>query len=328
MRKGLRRLLITGGAGFMGSECVRVAVKKGYRVVVIDKLTYAADLERLEEVKGRYRFYKEDICDKKAVEKIVRRERPQAILHFAAETHVDRSIVNADPFLGTNIKGTKVLIDAAKKFRIPRFMQISTDEVYGDIKKGSFSEDAPLKPNSPYAASKAAADLLVKAYMRTYSFPALIVRPSNNYGPWQYPEKLIPLAILRASNNEKIPLYAKGKNAREWLFVSDCVKAILLILEKGKTGEVYNVGSGQERKNIEVAKAILKNLSRPKSSIKFVKDRPGHDLRYSLDSNKLKRLGWKAKIKFREGIKRTVEWYGLHKSWLEKHQHKKLSIKF
>ncbi|KPK97132.1 MAG: dTDP-glucose 4,6-dehydratase, partial [Omnitrophica WOR_2 bacterium SM23_72] len=194
MRKGLRRLLITGGAGFMGSECVREAVKKGYRVVIIDKLTYAADLERLDEVNNRYKFYKADICDRKAVEKIVRKERPQAILHFAAETHVDRSIVNADPFLGTNIKGTKVLIDAARKFRIPRFIQISTDEVYGDIPKGSFSEDSPLRPNSPYAASKAAADLLVKAYMRTYAFPAIIVRPSNNYGPWQYPEKLIPLA--------------------------------------------------------------------------------------------------------------------------------------
>jgi len=328
MRKGLRRLLITGGAGFMGSECVREAVKKGYRVVIIDKLTYAADLERLDEVNNRYKFYKADICDRKAVEKIVRKERPQAILHFAAETHVDRSIVNADPFLGTNIKGTKVLIDAARKFRIPRFIQISTDEVYGDIPKGSFSEDSPLRPNSPYAASKAAADLLVKAYMRTYAFPAIIVRPSNNYGPWQYPEKLIPLAILRASGSKKIPLYARGENSREWLYVSDCIRAILLILEKGKTGEIYNVGSGQERKNIEVAKAILKNLSRPQNSIKFVKDRPGHDLRYSLDSGKLKRLGWKAKIKFREGIKKTVEWYCLHKLWLRKHQHKKLSIKF
>ncbi|MFH0827346.1 MAG: dTDP-glucose 4,6-dehydratase [Candidatus Omnitrophota bacterium] len=328
MRKRLRRLLITGGAGFIGSACVREAVKKGYRVVVIDKLTYAADLERLREVKGRYRFYKADICNRRAVEEIIRREKPEAILHFAAETHVDRSIVNADPFLDTNIKGTHVLIGAAKKFRVDRFIQISTDEVYGDIEKGSFSEDSPLKPNSPYAASKAAADLLVKATMRTYAFPALIVRPSNNYGPWQYPEKLIPLAILKASQNKKIPIYARGKNSREWLFVSDCIRAILLILEKGKTGEVYNVGSGQERKNIEVAKAILKNLSKPESSIKFVKDRPGHDLRYSLDSSKLKRLGWKAKIEFTQGLKKTVEWYGLHKLWLRKHQHKKLSIKF
>ncbi len=328
MRKGLRKLLITGGAGFIGSECVRQAVRRGYSVVVLDKLTYAADLERLREVKGKYKFYKADIGNRKNVEEIIRREKLQAILHFAAETHVDRSIVNADPFLDTNIKGTKVLLDAAKKFRVPQFLHISTDEVYGEIEKGSFSEDSPLKPNSPYAASKAAADLLVKAYIRTYQIPAMIVRPSNNYGPWQYPEKLIPLAILRASGDQRVPVYAKGENTREWLFVSDCIKAILLVLERGRTGEVYNIGSGQEKKNIEVVKAILKKLSKPQSRIEFVKDRPGHDLRYSLHSDKMKRLGWKAQVNFKEGINRTVEWYAGHKAWFQKHQHKKLSIRF
>lgn len=328
MRKGLRKLLITGGAGFIGSECVRQAVRRGYSVAVLDKLTYAADLERLKEVKGRYKFYKADICNRKSVEEIIRREKPQAILHFAAETHVDRSIVNADPFLDTNIKGTKILLDAAKKFRVHKFIHISTDEVYGEIERGSFSEDSPLKPNSPYAASKAAADLLVKAYIRTYQMSAMIVRPSNNYGSWQYPEKLIPLAILRASQNQRVPVYARGENTREWLFVSDCIKAILLVLEKGRTGEVYNIGSGQEKKNIEVVKAILKKLSIPQSRIEFVKDRPGHDLRYSLHSDKMKRLGWNAQVNFKEGINRTVDWYACHKAWLRKHKHKKLSIRF
>jgi len=328
MRKELPKILVTGGAGFIGSEFVRQAVKDGYRVSVVDKLTYAADLARLKEAEGKFKFYLADICDKKRLEGIIAKEGPRAIIHFAAETHVDRSIVNADPFVDTNIRGTKNLLDVAQKFQIHKFIHISTDEVYGEIVRGSFSEASPLEPNSPYAASKAAADLLVRSYIRTYGLPAIIARPSNNYGPWQYPEKLIPLAILRASQNQRVPVYAKGQNRREWLFVSDCIKAVLLILKKGKIGEVYNIGSAQERKNIDVVRKILENLSKPQSLIEFVKDRPGHDLRYSLASGKLKKLGWKPKINFETGIKITVCWYRINKAWLQKHYRKKLSIRF
>jgi dTDP-glucose 4,6-dehydratase len=328
MRKGLRKLLITGGAGFIGSECVRQAVKRGFKVTIVDKLTYAADLERLKPVEEKYEFYKIDICNRKKIEEIIRKEKPQVIVHFAAETHVDRSIVNANPFIDTNIKGTKALLDASRKFSIKKFIHISTDEVYGEIARGSFTENYPLQPNSPYAASKAAADLLVKAYTRTYDFPAIIVRPSNNYGPWQYPEKLIPLAILKAFRKQKVPVYARGENIREWLFVSDCIKAIFLILEKGRIGEIYNIGSGQEQKNIEVVKQILKNMSKPSTLIQFVKDRPGHDLRYSLSSSKIRNLGWKAEVCFTKGIEKTVDWYIRNQTWLKNHYHKKLSIKF
>lgn len=328
MRKRLPKILVTGGAGFIGSEFVREAVRRGYKVAVADKLTYAADLDRLQEVKGRYVFYRADVCNKKRIEDIFAKEKPDRVVHFAAQTHVDRSIVNAGPFIDTNIKGTMNLLDAARKFSVNKFIHISTDEVYGEIERGSFSEGSPLQPNSPYAASKAAGDLLVKSYIRTYGVAAVIVRPSNNYGPWQYPEKLIPLAILRASRDLKVPVYATGQNAREWLFVSDCVRGILTIMEKGKPGEVYNIGSGQEKKNIEVVRHILNNLSKPFALIQFVKDRPGHDLRYSLDSSKLRKLGWKAKIDFRNGIAQTVSWYMSHKTWLKKHYSKKLSIKF
>jgi dTDP-glucose 4,6-dehydratase len=329
MRKRLHKLLVTGGAGFIGSEFVRQAVKSGYRVVVADKLTYAADLDRLKAIEGKYKFYKADICNRKRIKSIFIKEKPEIIVHFAAETHVDRSIVNADPFIETNIKGTKTLLDAARKFNIVKFIHISTDEVYGEIAKGSFREDSPLQPNSPYAASKAAADLLIKSYIRTYDFPAIIVRPSNNYGPWQYPEKLIPLAMLRASRNQKVPVYAKGQNTREWLFVSDCIKAILLIMRKARLKEIYNIGSSQERKNIDVVKHILKALDKPQGLIKFVKDRPGHDLRYSLNSNKIKRhLGWHARINFARGIKYTARWYMENELWLKKHYARKLSIRF
>jgi dTDP-glucose 4,6-dehydratase len=328
MRNKPYKLLVTGGAGFIGSEFVRQAVGLGHKVIVLDKMTYAADSARLAGVRKRIGFYKGDVCRRERVEGVMRKERPAALVHFAAETHVDRSIVNADPFVETNIKGTKVLMDAARKFGLERFIHISTDEVYGEIARGSFTESSPLQPNSPYAASKAAADLLVKAYIRTYDLPAIIIRPSNNYGPWQYPEKLIPLAILKASRRLRVPVYAKGKNTREWLFVSDCAKAILLVLGRGKTGQVYNIGSGQEKMNIEVVETILRLLDRPVSLIEFVKDRPGHDLRYSLNSKKLGRLGWKPEIKFTEGIAKTIDWYNRQEPWLRKHYGKKLSIKF
>ncbi|MFZ2357333.1 MAG: dTDP-glucose 4,6-dehydratase [Candidatus Omnitrophota bacterium] len=332
MRKKIYKILVTGGAGFIGSEFVRQLIDRGqpqFKIIVVDKLTYAADLDRLNAVKGRFKFYKEDICNSSNVASIIKKEKPDAIVNFAAETHVDRSIIDSDPFIETNIKGTKTLLDLSLKFGISKFIQISTDEVYGDIKKGSFSEESPLLPNSPYAASKAAADLLIKSYIRTYKLPAIIIRPSNNYGPWQYPEKLIPLAALMAMANKKVPVYAKGQNVREWLYVADCARAIIMIMEKGRIGEVYNIGSGQEKRNIEVVKSLLKGLNKPESLIEFVTDRPGHDFRYALNCEKLKKvLGWVPFFKFDEGLENTMNWLILNQHWLNKHSGKKLSIKF
>lgn len=310
MRKRISKILVTGGAGFIGSEFVRQSIAKGYRVVVVDKLTYAGDLGRLAEVKGKYKFYKVDICNKKMIGNIFRRERPQYVTHYAAESHVDRSIKDASPFIETNVKGTQVLLDTCRKYPVHKFIHISTDEVYGEIRWGRFKETSPFAPNSPYAAAKAAADLLVKAYIRTYGFPAIIARPCNNFGPWQYPEKLMPVIILNALKNKKVPVYAKGLNVREWLYVSDCARAILTILKKGRIGEIYNVGSGHERKNIDTVKSILKILGKTQTLIEFVKDRAGHDFRYSLNTDKIRReLGWQPILKFEDGLKKTVNWY-------------------
>ncbi|MFC1674329.1 dTDP-glucose 4,6-dehydratase [Candidatus Omnitrophota bacterium] len=317
MRKGLSKILVTGGAGFISSAFVKIALNKGHRICVVDKLTYAGDLARLKDVRPWITFYKADIGNKKRIGKILSAGRFDAVINFAAETHVDRSIKDSAPFIETNIRGTQVLIDAARKCGIKRFIHISTDEVYGDIEEGSFCEASPLAPNSPYAASKAAADLLIKSYIRTYSFPALIIRPSNNYGPWQYPEKLIPLAILKILRNQKIPVYGDGKNIREWLYVEDCAKGIYEIMRKGKIGEIYNLGSGQELQNIKVAKAISKILKGNKNMIEFVKERPGHDIRYSLSSTKTyKQTDWLPKTKFKEGLEDTVKWYIEHKDWM------------
>ena len=315
MRKRIPKILVTGGAGFIGSAFVRLLAKTGRfsqrnGLVLVDKLTYSGDLKRLKEVKGNFKFYKTDICDKKAIERIFIKEKPQAVVHFAAETHVDRSIKDSAPFIETNVKGTHVLLEASRKYGVKRFIFISTDEVYGELKQGKFTESSPFKPNSPYAVSKAAADLLVQAYIRTYKFPAMIVRPCNNYGPWQYPEKLIPVAISRALKNKKIPIYAKGENVREWLYVDDCVEAILKVAQKGKIGQAYNIGSGIERKNIAVVKCILDILAKPHNLIEFVADRPGHDIRYCLDSLKIKKtLGWQPRLSFAEGIENTVIWH-------------------
>ncbi len=336
-----KSILITGGAGFIGSAFVRLLAKQRLfscrkqdtrrsdtagclqgetvvpEIIIVDNLTYAGDLERLKEVEGKYKFYKADICDKKRVESIFEKEMPHIVVHFAASTHVDRSIIDATPFIETNVKGTQVLLDMARKYKIRKFIHISSDEVYGEIKKGKFSEDSPLKPNSPYAASKAAADLLIRAYIRTYNFPAIIIRPCNNYGPWQYPEKLIPLAILKILRNEKIPVYGNGKNVREWLYVEDCVKGIYRIFSKGRVGEIYNLGSSCTRQNVEVVKNLLMILGRNKSMIEFVKDRPGHDFRYSLDSSKVFReLEWRPTRSLYEGFKITVQWGLKHKKWL------------
>ncbi len=313
------KLLVTGGAGFIGSEFVRQAVKEGLKTVVIDKLTYAGDLKRLLEVKDKVKFYRADITNREFMEHIFKIEKPDVVVHWAAESHVDRSILDASPFIETNVKGTQVLLDVSKNYNIKLFVNIATDEVYGELgKDGQFFEDTPLSPNSPYSVSKAAADMLGRAYYRTYGLPVITVRPSNNYGWWQYPEKLIPVVILKALNNEPVPVYGTGENVREWLFVSDCANAVFKIIEKGKVGEIYNVGSGEERKNIEVVKSVLNILGKPEDLIVFVKDRPGHDFRYSLNTEKIeKELGWKAKIKFEEGIEKTVKWYLNNIQWVE-----------
>jgi len=313
------KLLVTGGAGFIGSEFVRQAIRKGFETVVVDKLTYAGDLERLKNVKDKIKFYKADIANREFIEYIVKVEKPDIIVHWAAESHVDRSILDASPFIDTNVKGTQILLDVAKDNNIKLFVNIATDEVYGELgKDGQFYETTPLNPNSPYSVSKASADMLGRAYHRTYKLPVITVRPSNNYGWWQYPEKLIPVVILKALNEEPIPLYGTGENVREWLFVSDCVEAVFEIINKGKVGEIYNVGSGEERKNIDVVKSILKALNKSEDLITFVKDRPGHDFRYSLNTDKIqKETGWKAKIKFEEGIEKTVQWYLDNMKWVE-----------
>ncbi|MEK7275558.1 MAG: dTDP-glucose 4,6-dehydratase, partial [Candidatus Desantisbacteria bacterium] len=298
-----KRLLITGGAGFIGSEFVRQGVHRGYRIAVIDNLTYAGDQLRIKSVEENINLYKTDITNKEFVEHIFSKEKPQVVIHMAAESHVDRSIIDATPFIETNIKGTQVLLDVSKHYGIERFINMSTDEVYGEISDGQFEEASPLNPNSPYSVSKATADMLGRAYWRTYGLPVITVRPSNNYGLWQYPEKLIPVVILKGLNEERIPVYGNGTNVREWLFVADCVDAIFSIMEQGKIGEVYNVGSGEEKKNIDVVKAILRLLGKSEGLIEFVKDRPGHDLRYSLNSAKVKNeLDWKAKISFEKGM--------------------------
>ena len=318
MRKRIPKILVTGGAGFIGSAFVRLLVKNGISPVVVDKLTYAGDLKRLEEVMGKFKFYKTDICSKKGIEAVFGKEKPAVAVHFAAESHVDRSIHDATPFVETNIKGTQVLLDASRKHNIKKFILISTDEVYGEIANGRFNENSPIKPNSPYAASKAAADLLVQAYIRTNNFPAIIIRPSNNYGPWQYPEKLIPLAILRILGDGKVPVYGKGLNVREWLYVDDCVRGIMMIMRKGKIGETYNLGSACESKNIDTIKLLLKTLGVGHDRFEFVKDRLGHDIRYSLNSRKIaKGLDWKPGVKLSQGLKLTVAWSLKHKTWLK-----------
>ena len=317
MRRKLSKILVTGGAGFIGSAFVRLALRRGYKIVIVDKLTYAGDLKRLQELKGRYKFYRTDICNLRQIETVFRKERPYSVLNFAAATHVDRSIQDASDFIKTNVLGAEVLFKVSRKYGVNKFIQVSSDEVYGDIRRGAFSEKYPLNPSSPYSATKASADLLLKSYIRTFQFPGIIVRPSNNYGPWQYPEKFIPLAILKILRNEKIPVYAKGKNVREWLFVDDCAGGILKILEKGKVGEVYNIGSNQEKQNIEVAKTLVKLLDADKRLISFVKDRPGHDIRYRLNCGKIKEeIGWVARVNFEEGLRRTIYWCVNHKDWL------------
>ncbi|RKY02937.1 MAG: dTDP-glucose 4,6-dehydratase [Spirochaetes bacterium] len=313
----MEKILVTGGAGFIGSEFVRQIVRLGYKTIVVDKLTYAGDMARLESVNSKIKFYQNSIFNKEAMQEIFKTEKPDIVVNFAAETHVDRSILDGSEFIKTNVGGTQVLLNVIKHIGIKRFIHISTDEVYGDIKKGQFYETTPLNPSSPYSASKAAADLLVKSYIRTFKVPAIIIRPSNNYGQWQYPEKFIPVIIYKAINNQKVPVYGKGNNIREWLYVSDCAEGIIKIMERGRISEIYNLGGGNEKKNIEVVKYILEILKKPQSLIEFVKDRPGHDIRYSLNTDKLNNtLNWQPKTTFEVGIKKTVQWYIDNLAWL------------
>ncbi len=312
-----KKLIITGAAGFIGSEFARQAVAKGYKVTVIDNLSYAGDMARLLPLKHKITFCKADICDRKKVAACFAKEKPSLVAHFAAESHVDRSILGSDEFIESNVKGTMVMLDCSRQAGVERFVHVSTDEVYGDIEKGQFFETTPFNPSSPYSASKAAADLLVKSYVRTFKFPALTVRPSNNYGPWQYPEKFVPVIIYKALHDEKIPVYGRGINVREWLYVSDCASAVLRVMERGRIGEAYNIGSGNERRNIDVAKTILDILGKPHSLIEFVQDRPGHDIRYSLNFNKIKKeLSWKPAMPFEKGMRETVAWYEKNARWM------------
>ena len=317
------KLLVTGGAGFIGSNFIRYIITNypDDQVINFDKLTYAGNLDNLKDLEQdvRYKFYKGDIADPKAVDQAIGLiDEVDAIVNFAAETHVDRSILSGGSFVQTDVYGTYILLEAVKKHQIKRYIHISTDEVYGSIEKGSFTEDSTLKPNSPYSASKAGGDLQVRAYHKTYGLPVIITRSSNNYGPYHYPEKIIPLFITNAIEGKKLPLYGDGKNVRDWLFVADNCAGIDTVLRKGKVGEVYNIAGEQERTNVEITKLILKELDKPESLIEYVKDRPGHDRRYSLDCSKLKKLGYKPSVDFETGIKRTVAWYLQNKEWWKK----------
>jgi dTDP-glucose 4,6-dehydratase len=310
------RLLVTGAAGFIGSTYARVLLERGDdEVVVLDKLTYAGRKENLQDVADRIEFVEGAIEDRDLVRQVM--EGCDAVVNFAAESHVDRSIADQDAFARAHVIGTSVLLDAAREHRVKRYLQVSTDEVYGSIEKGSFTESSPLNPSSPYSATKAAGDLLVSAHVHTYRIEAVICRGSNNYGPRQYPEKLIPLCILNALAGDQLPVYGDGHQVRNWLYVEDFARAIDLVLRKGLPGEVYNVGGPDETANIDVVRRILAATGRDESLIEYVTDRPGHDRRYSLSSAKVRELGWEPSRRFSEGLEQTVEWYRENEWWWE-----------
>ncbi|MCR5047670.1 MAG: dTDP-glucose 4,6-dehydratase [Saccharofermentans sp.] len=317
-------IIVTGGAGFIGSNFVFHMLKAhpDYRIICLDKLTYAGNLSTLEPVMDNpnFRFVKADICDKEAVDKLFAEEKPDIVVNFAAESHVDRSIENPQIFLETNIIGTSVLMDASRKYGVKRYHQVSTDEVYGDLPLDRpdlfFTEQTPIHTSSPYSSSKAGADLLVLAYYRTYGLPVTISRCSNNYGPYHFPEKLIPLMIIRALHDESLPVYGDGLNVRDWLYVEDHCKAIDLIIHNGKVGEVYNVGGHNEMANIDIVKLILKELGKSEDLITYVTDRAGHDRRYAIDPTKIHNdLGWLPETKFADGIVKTIRWYLDNEAW-------------
>ncbi len=319
-------ILITGAAGFIGSNFAYYQLEKHPedRLVILDALTYAGNLSSLEKAltHSNVRFVKGDIADRGTVQTLFEDEKPDILVNFAAESHVDRSIEAPEIFLRTNVMGTQVLMDACRKYGIGRYHQVSTDEVYGDLPLDRpelfFTEDTPIHTSSPYSASKASADLLVLAYCRTFHLPATITRCSNNYGPYHFPEKLIPLMITRALADEPLPVYGKGENVRDWLYVEDHCAAIDLVMRNGRVGEVYNVGGHNERTNLEVVKAILRELHKPESLIRFVTDRPGHDMRYAIDPDKIHReLGWLPRTPFEKGIQKTIQWYLENRTWWE-----------
>ena len=311
------KLLVTGGAGFIGSNFIRhvLAAHPDDTVVNLDKLTYAGNPANLADLAtdARYTFVKGDICDADLVRDVAR--GVDAVVNMAAESHVDRSILDPDAFLRTGVQGVYTLLEAVRELRIPRFLHISTDEVYGSIAEGSAAEDAPLAPTSPYSAAKAAGDLLVLAYVHTHGVPALITRSSNNFGPYQYPEKVIPLFVTNAIDDEALPLYGDGRNVRDWLYVLDNCTAIDLVLRRGATGEVYNIGGGHEVENVVLTREILKFTGKPETLIRRVTDRPGHDRRYSVDARKVRALGWAPRQPFAEALSATVEWYRRHEAW-------------
>ena len=321
-----KNILVTGGAGFIGSNFIYYMQRNhpDYRLVCIDALTYAGNLYTLDDArKGNFRFVLGDITDRKTVFDLCEEENFDAIVNFAAESHVDRSIENPEVFLKTNILGTQVLLDACNKYGIARYHQVSTDEVYGDLPLDRpdlfFTEDTPIHTSSPYSASKASADLLVMAYHRTFGTPVTISRCSNNYGPYQFPEKLIPLMISKALADEKLPVYGEGLNVRDWLYVDDHCKAIDMILENGRIGEVYNIGGHNEKANIDVVKTIIKAVGKDESLITYVKDRPGHDMRYAIDPAKIRsELGWTPETLFNDGIQKTIDWYLNNREWWQK----------
>jgi dTDP-glucose 4,6-dehydratase len=316
-------VLVTGGAGFIGSNFVRMLlVGSDYRVVNVDALTYAGNLENLQDVDDneRYAFVKADIGDASAIDAAFAAHRPEYVVHFAAESHVDRSVLDATAFVRTNVIGTQVLLDKARIYGARRFVHVSTDEVYGSLGKfGFFSELTPIQPNSPYSASKAASDLLVRAAVHTHGVDAVITRCSNNYGPYQFPEKLIPLMIANALEGKKLPVYGDGRNVRDWIYVADHCEGIRLAMERGEQGEVYNFGGNSERENIAVVKTLLRLLGKGEDLIQFVKDRPGHDHRYAIDASKARALlGWEPRHTFEDGLRHTVDWYRQNKEWWQR----------
>ena len=320
----MKNILVTGGAGFIGSNYINHTLDKrdDYNIINLDKLTYAGNLENLKpsEKKRNYTFIKGDITDNEIVAQIFKKYKIKYVINFAAESHVDRSILGSEIFFRTNVIGTNILLETSRKFEIEKFIQVSTDEVYGSLgKEGYFTEQTPLSPNSPYSSSKASADLMALSFYHTYGLPVTITRCSNNYGPYQFPEKLIPLMIINALNNKKLPVYGDGLYVRDWIFVHDHNKAINLVFEKGKPGEIYNIGASNEMPNIEIIKLILGYLGKEEDLIEFVKDRPGHDRRYAIDSSKIKKdLNWKPDFLFQEAIQKTIDWYIKNKNWWER----------
>jgi dTDP-glucose 4,6-dehydratase len=319
---GSNTLLVTGGAGFIGSNFVRYFLKEhpDWEITNLDKLTYAGNLENLKDIEDKpgYRFVKGDITDRELISKILQ-DRFDAIINFAAESHVDRSILDASPFIETNIKGTQILLEGARQYSVARFVQVSTDEVYGSTEKGKFTEKSPLAPNSPYSASKTAADLLCHAYWKSHQLPVMITRCSNNLGPFQFPEKLIPLAVTNALENKPVPVYGDGLNVRDWIYVEDHCRALDTVLQKGKPGEIYNIGANQEKTNLELIHRLLDIMGKSRELITFVTDRPGHDRRYALDTTKISReLGWKPVYSFDKALSITIDWYINNEAWWRK----------